>query len=63
MCSTCRRPDPDGTCARRPPPELRSHPHKSYVIFFRYEGGVLEIMRVTESHRDLPPLFGEDEDR
>lgn len=36
-------------------PDLRSYPHKSYVIFFRYEGGVLEIVRVIESHRDIPP--------
>jgi hypothetical protein len=42
-------------------PGLRSHAHKSYVIFFRYEGDVLEIMRVIESHRDIPPLFGRDE--
>ena len=42
-------------------PGLRSHAHKSYVIFFRYEGDVLEIMRVIESHRDIPPLFGSDE--
>jgi plasmid stabilization system protein ParE len=44
-------------------PDLRSHPHKACVIFFRYEGGVLEIVRVTESHRDIPPLFGDDEER
>lgn len=44
-------------------PDLRSHPHKAYVIFFRYEGGVLEVVRLTETHRDIPPLFGEDEDR
>jgi toxin ParE1/3/4 len=42
-------------------PDLRSHPHKAYVIFFRYEGGVVEIVRVVESHRDIPPLFGDDE--
>lgn len=42
-------------------PGLRSHAHKSYVIFFRYERDVLEIMRVIESHRDIPPLFGRDE--
>jgi len=42
-------------------PGLRSHAHKSYVIFFRYESDVLEIMRVSESHRDIPPLFSRDE--
>jgi toxin ParE1/3/4 len=42
-------------------PGLRSHAHKSYVIFFRYVGDVLEIMRVIESHRDIPPLFGDEQ--
>ena len=42
-------------------PGLRSHPHKAYVIFFRYEGDVLEIVRVIESHRDIPPLFDSDD--
>jgi toxin ParE1/3/4 len=41
-------------------PDLRSHPHRAYVIFFRYEHGVLEIVRVIESHRDIPPLFGDE---
>ena len=38
---------------------LRSHPHKSYVIFFRYVADVLEIVNVIEGHRDIPALFGE----
>jgi toxin ParE1/3/4 len=40
--------------------DLRSHPHKSYVIFFRYVGDVLEIVNVIESHRDIPALFRDD---
>ena len=40
-------------------PGLRSHTHKSYVIFFRYEGDVVEIVRAIESNRDIPPLFDE----
>jgi toxin ParE1/3/4 len=44
-------------------PDLRSHLHKSYVIFFRYEGDVLEIVRMIESHRDIRPLLGDDEER
>jgi toxin ParE1/3/4 len=47
----------------RPRPELRadlrSHPHKSYVIFFRYLGDVLEVVNVIEGHRDIPALFRE----
>jgi len=38
-----------------------AHPHKSYIIFFRHVGEVLEIVRVIESHRDIHSLFGSDE--
>ena len=38
-------------------PDLRSHPHKSYVIFFRYVGGVLEIVNILEGHRDIDAFF------
>lgn len=45
----------------RPRPELgsdlRSHTYKSYVIFFRYVGNVLEVVNVIEGHRDIPALF------
>ena len=41
-------------------PELRSHPHRTYVIFFRYVGGVLEVVNVLEGHRDIPALFRRD---
>jgi toxin ParE1/3/4 len=37
---------------------LRSHPYRSYVIFFHYIGDVLEIVNVIEGHRDIPALFG-----
>jgi plasmid stabilization system protein ParE len=44
---------------------LRSHPYKSYEIFFRYVGDTLEIANVIEGHRDIPApfaaSFGEDE--
>jgi toxin ParE1/3/4 len=42
-------------------PDLRSHPDRAYVIFFRYERDVLEIVRMIDSHRDIPPLFDVDE--
>jgi toxin ParE1/3/4 len=42
-------------------PGLRSHPHKSYVIFFRHLDDVLEIVNVIEGHRDIPALFGKHE--
>lgn len=38
-------------------PGLRSHPHKSYIIFFRYIEDVVEIVNVIEGHRDIPALF------
>jgi toxin ParE1/3/4 len=44
-------------------PGLRSHPHKSYVIFFRYVGDVLEIVNVIEGYRDIPALFREGEQK
>jgi toxin ParE1/3/4 len=42
-------------------PGLRSDPYKSYIIFFRYLGDVLEIVHVIEGHRDVASLFGGDE--
>lgn len=40
-------------------PDLRSHPHGNYVIFFRYVGDVLEIVNVLEGHRDIAAFFDE----
>jgi len=41
----------------RPRPELRadlrSFPFRGYVIFFRYDGDVFEVVNVFEGHRDL----------
>lgn len=41
-------------------PSLRSIAFQGYIIFFRYEGDVLEIVSVLESHRDAASYF-EDE--
>jgi plasmid stabilization system protein ParE len=38
-------------------PDLRSHPHQNYVIFFRYVGDVLEVVHVLEGHRDIDAFF------
>jgi plasmid stabilization system protein ParE len=38
-------------------PDLRSHPHRNYVLFFRYVGDVLEIVHVLEGHRDIDAFF------
>jgi plasmid stabilization system protein ParE len=41
--------------------DLRSHPHKAYVIFFRYVGDVLEVVNVLEGHRDIDAFFSADQ--
>jgi toxin ParE1/3/4 len=40
-------------------PDLRSHPHGNYGIFFRYVGDVLEIVNILEGHRDIAAFFGD----
>ena len=41
-------------------PDLRSHPYKSYVIFFRYVGDMFEVVNVLEGHRDIIGYFRND---
>jgi toxin ParE1/3/4 len=53
-----------GTMGRARPElraDMRSYSFKSYVIFFRYEGDVLEVVNVLEGHRDIEVFFGEEE--
>jgi toxin ParE1/3/4 len=53
-----------GTLGRARPelrPQIRSFAFKSYVVFFRYEGDVFEVVNVLEGHRDIEAFFGEDE--
>jgi len=42
-------------------PELgegfRSFPHGNYIIFFKYNGSYLDIVMITEGHRNMPALF------
>jgi toxin ParE1/3/4 len=43
-------------------PDLRSHAHGNYLIFFRYlDGDVLEIVNVLEGHRDIGAFYPRDE--
>jgi toxin ParE1/3/4 len=52
-----------GTMGRARPElrqQIRSFAFKSYVIFFRYEGDVLEVVNVLEGHRDIEAYFGEE---
>jgi toxin ParE1/3/4 len=43
-------------------PDMRSFAFKGYVIFFRYAGDTVEIVRVIERHRDVAAQFGDDRD-
>jgi toxin ParE1/3/4 len=50
-----------GTLGRPRPelrPDIRSSPFKGYVIFFRYQEAVVEIVNVLEGHRDTGAIFG-----
>lgn len=42
--------------------DLRSTPHRGYVIFFRYLDDMLEIVSVLEGHRDVVAHFGRGDD-
>lgn len=43
-------------------PDIRSIVCGSYVVFFRYDGKDMEIVHVTEGHRDIDALFRGDRD-
>lgn len=44
-------------------PDLRSFAFKGYVIFFRYLGDTVEIVRILERRRDISMQFGDDRGR
>ncbi len=41
-------------------PDLRSVAFQGYIIFFRYEGEVLEVVNVLEGHRDIDAHFNKE---
>jgi toxin ParE1/3/4 len=52
-----------GTFGRARPelrPDIRSFACKGYVIFFRYDGNVFEVVNVLEGHRDFAGYFHDD---
>jgi len=54
-----------GTLGRTRPDlgaDLRSFAYKGYVIFFRYEDGILQVVAVLEGHRDIVAHFSDDGD-
>ena len=49
-----------GTIGRARPElraDMRSAVFKSYVIFFRYDGDVFEVVNVLEGHRDIDAFY------
>jgi len=40
--------------------EIRSIPHRQYVIYYRLTVRGVEVVRVLHGARDIPPLFHED---
>lgn len=49
-----------GTIGRARPElmqDVRSFPHDSYVILFRYRDTLIEIISIIEGHRDIEELF------
>jgi toxin ParE1/3/4 len=52
-----------GTLGRARPelrPDIRSFAFKGYVIFFRYDGDVFEVVSILEGHRDIITYFRDD---
>ncbi len=47
----------------RPRPELgeaiRSLPHHGYIIIFRYEEVIVDVVQILHSRQDLPSAFSE----
>ena len=43
-------------------PDIRSFPFRGYVIFFRYEGDVFEVVNILEGHRDIVTYFRDHEE-
>lgn len=42
-------------------PDLRSFPHRGYVIFFRYRDNAIEVVNILHGHRDVTGYFGQGE--
>ena len=36
---------------------VRSFPHDNYIILFRYDDSLIEIISIIEGHRDIEELF------
>jgi toxin ParE1/3/4 len=41
--------------------DIRSFPHKGYVIFFRYVDGRFEVVNIIQGHRDIDAMFQDDQ--
>jgi len=58
----CRRlislPGTLGTARMELRHDIRSTPHRDYVIFFRYRGNLLEVVSIVHGSRDVTSWFG-----
>ncbi|MFC6026323.1 MULTISPECIES: type II toxin-antitoxin system RelE/ParE family toxin [Methylobacterium] len=43
-------------------PDIRSFPHRNYVIYFRVRDDVLEVINILHSRRDLADRFASPEE-
>lgn len=48
-----------GTARPELRPDIRSTPFGNYIIFFRYGDGLVEIVNVLGSHRDIDTYYTE----
>ena len=54
-----------GTLGRARPellPDLRSFPHKRYIVFFRCTPAAFVVVNILEAARDLDAYFAQDDD-
>ncbi len=59
----CRRvaalPGTLGTARPDLAPDLRSTPHKRYIVYFRYSGDTVQIVNILDASRDAVAHFAD----
>lgn len=56
-----RMPGTFGTARFDLAPNLRSTPHRKYVIYFRYLGDTLQVVAIIHGRRDAIAYFDDDD--
>ena len=63
LLNRCRRiaalPGTLGTARPDPAPDLRSTPHKRYIVYFRYTENTLRIINILDASCDAVAHFGD----